>query len=574
MLQFLLFILIVLAAQLSGEENSTKENAWPTPDEWQSLKESVKGKLIQEVSPFNQPNVDPAIINRWIERLQNPFVIEEYPWGTQSTGWLNAWSAESSPYVVVANSAADIVAAVKFAKKHHLKLVVKGTGHDYLGRSCAPHSLLIWTHLMRNINLHEAFIPSGAPEQKKGVPAVTIEAGARWGEVYQEVTTKHNRYVQGGGCASVGAVGGFLQGGGFGSCSKKYGIAAGSLLQAEVVTANGDILIANPYQNADLFWALKGGGGCTFGVVTKATLQTYEPPNYVGLVNGNITARTDEAFQALLEYFIHFYRETLNNEHWGEQVVIKPTNTLGLWFVSQGLTQKEMEERWNSLQRWIAERSTLYTIDIHFTVLPGNKMWDKTYLAIHFPTVIKPDTFQNGDLFYWASNQHEVLAYWYTYQSRWLPFALFQKNMAKKLAQALFDASRHWELSLHFNKGLAGGSSEAIRRSRETSINPAVLDAAALVIFGAQSRNVFPNLKDHEPSIQEGLKALQKVNAAAKVIADIAPNSGAYSNEADYFQPNWQQAFWGEHYPKLLEIKRKYDPDGLFKCHHCVGSMD
>ena len=48
--------------------------------------------------------------------------------------------------------------------------------------------------------------------------------------------------------------------------------------------------------------------------------------------------------------------------------------------------------------------------------------------------------------------------------------------------------------------------------------------------------------------------------------------SGSYWNEADYYEPNWQQSFWGTHYPRLLEIKQKYDPDGFLTCHHCVGS--
>ena len=54
----------------------------------------------------------------------------------------------------------------------------------------------------------------------------------------------------------------------------------------------------------------------------------------------------------------------------------------------------------------------------------------------------------------------------------------------------------------------------------------------------------------------------------------IAPGTGAYVSESDYFQINWQTAFWGANYPKLLEIKRKYDPDGLFFVHHGVGSED
>ncbi len=79
--------------------------------------------------------------------------------------------------------------------------------------------------------------------------------------------------------------GGLVQSGGFGSFSKHYGTAAGSLLEAEVVTADGKIRIANACTNSDLFWALKGGGGGTFGVVTRMTLRVHDLPESFAVAN-------------------------------------------------------------------------------------------------------------------------------------------------------------------------------------------------------------------------------------------------------------------------------------------------
>ncbi len=522
----------------------------PKPNDWNSLNSKVGGRLIKS------PSYDEATLTK----LQSPFAIQDYPWATQSTGWLKAWSVAVSPYTVAVQNTDDIVAAVKFAKKHHLKLVIKGTGHDYLGRSNAPDSLLVWTHNMRDVHVHDRFIPQGAPDEATGVNAVTIQAGARWIEVYEEVTTKNSRYVQGGGCTSVGAVGGFLQGGGFGSFSKKYGMAAGSLLEAEVVVASGEILIANQYQNTDLFWALKGGGGGTFGIVSKATLQTHDLPNYFGSLQGKITANTDEDFETLLGYFITFYHENLNNEHWGEQIKLKPNNSLDLSLLFQGLSEKEVEDIWKPFNQWMEERNKSYTIDLSYFTFPPNKLWDYDYLTAHYPNSIEG----KNKLFYWSGDQAEVLAYWYTYQSCWIPSALFDKNASKTFAHTLFNASRHWEFSLHFNKGLAGASAEALKSAQDTSINPAVIDAAALAIFGAFT---------HEANIEKGLEQIHKVNTAVKIITDFIPGSGSYSNETNYFQKDWQQAFWGKNYPRLLEIKKKYDPEGFFQCHHSVGSL-
>src|SRR4029077_5871364 len=140
-----------------------------------------------------------------------------------------------------------------------------------------------------------------------------------------------------------GAAGGFMQGGGFGSWSKKFGIAAASMLEAEVVTADGKLLVANRCQNQDLFWALRGGGGGTFGIVTRVTLRTHPLPNFFGAVDGSIVATDDAAFKALLERFGAFYRESLNNEHWGEQVRVRRNNSLQLSMVFEGITAKEAE---------------------------------------------------------------------------------------------------------------------------------------------------------------------------------------------------------------------------------------
>jgi FAD/FMN-containing dehydrogenase len=570
----LVFLLLVVLYCYHAYTQPEQSSDWPKLNDWKSLNKEVQGRLIQLKSPLYEHcgNTSDSACVSLINKLQNPFVIQEYPWATQSTGWLNAWSAAVSPYAIATQNTNDIVAAIKFAKKHHLKLVTKGTGHDYLGRSTAPHSLLIWTHHMRDVTVQDAFVPKGAPAETMGVHAVTVQAGARWIEVYEEVTTKHGRYVQGGGCTTVGAIGGFLQGGGFGSFSKKYGIAAGNLLEAEVVIASGEVLIANKYQNTDLFWALKGGGGGTFGIVSKATLQTHALPNYFGILQGKITANTDEAFENLLEYFINFYRENLNNEHWGEQVRLKPENSLDLSLLFQGLSEKEVEDVWKPFNQWLEERNNLYTITLSYFTFPANKLWDYDYIATHYSNSIKPYLEGKNKLFYWPDNQTEVLAYWYTYQSCWLPIALFDKDAAKAFAHTLFKASRHWEFSLHFNKGLAGASAEALKSAQDTSINPIVIDSAALAIFGASAQNVFPGMPNHEPDIEKGLEQIQKVNAAVKIMTDFIPDSGSYSNETNYFQQNWQHAFWGRHYTRLLEIKQKYDPDGFFRCHHSVGS--
>src|SRR5204862_2168564 len=133
-----------------------------------------------------------------------------------------------------------------------LRLVVKGGGHSYQGTSTAADSLLIWTRGMNKVTLHDDFVAKGCKGKSAPVPAVSAEAGAVWIDLYDAVTAKGGRYVQGGGCTEVG-VAGLIQSGGFGNFSKGFGSAAASLLEAEIVTADGAIRIVNACKLPDLF---------------------------------------------------------------------------------------------------------------------------------------------------------------------------------------------------------------------------------------------------------------------------------------------------------------------------------
>lgn len=219
------------------------------------------------------------------------------------SGWLDAWTPAASVYAVRARNAADVSAAVNFAREHNLRLVVKATGHSYLGTSNAPDSLLIWTRGMNEVVLHDSFVGQGCAGHVAPTPAVSAGAGAMWIDLYDAVTAKSSRYVQGGGCTDVG-VAGLVQSGGFGSFSKGFGTAAASLLEAEIVTADGQVRIANACTNPDLYWALKGGGGGSWGVVTRLTLRTHPLPQFFGAAWGKVQAKSDEAYRRLIARFV------------------------------------------------------------------------------------------------------------------------------------------------------------------------------------------------------------------------------------------------------------------------------
>ncbi len=283
---------------------------WPAAADWDKLKGAVGGNLLPVQPLFAACASEPqgAACRDVMSNIRNPFYLSEQPAGTEVSGWLDAWTPAPSVYAVKARSSADVAAAVSFARQHRLRLAVKGAGHSYQGTSNAADSLLIWTHAMNRVTLHDAFVARGCEGNAQPVPAVTTEAGAMWIDLYNAVTTHAGRYVQGGGCTTVG-VAGLIQSGGFGSFSKGFGTAAAGLLEAEVVTADGRVRTVNACSDPDLFWALKGGGGGSFGVVTHLTLRTHELPEFFGAAWGKVKAHSDGAFRRLARAVLRVLRD-------------------------------------------------------------------------------------------------------------------------------------------------------------------------------------------------------------------------------------------------------------------------
>lgn len=559
------------AAAHLGNRVRPGEPGWPAPQDWDALNRSVGGRLTRPVSPFADCGPAAMACRDAVRHIANPYFIGDQVALTQTSGWVDAWASVPSAYAVTAKSAADVAAAVNFARQHNLRLVIKGGGHSYQGTSDAPDSLLVWTRQMKDVALHEAFVARDCDDPAQ--PAVSLGAGALWMDAYDAVTTRGGRYVQGGGCTTVG-VAGLVQSGGFNSFSKKYGTAAASLIEAEIVTADGVTRIANGRLHPDLFWAIKGGGGGSLGVVTRVTLRTRELPEFFGAVVGVIKAASDQAYRALIAELMRFYRAQLFNPHWGEHITLNG-NTVDLTMLCQGLSKSQAEEIWAPFFHWVGARPE-YSFVKPGEVLsfPAQHFWDGQYQQQHNPGVLaaddRPGAPSQRVLF--ADDRQEVGWFIHGYQSAWLPASLLEESRRPLLVDALFDCTRHWPVQLFFSKGLAGAPPGEIAAARDTATNPQMLDAFALAICAGSGPPAFAGMpgaasdlmvaRDHAASIRQAMQALLKA----------APRSGSYVAESDYFLSDWQSAFWGSNYLRLAAVKRKYDPDGLFFVHHGVGS--
>jgi FAD/FMN-containing dehydrogenase len=550
---------------------------WPAGEDWEELGRRLEGRLIKVASPLSAcvdaPSSDACA--HVAKELKNPYYLGDEVGLTQILGWVGAWTSRASVYAVTAKSTSDVVAAVNFAQTHNLRLVVKGGGHSFQGTSNAADSLLIWTRPMRTVVLHDTFVGSGCEGKAAPQPAVSVEAGAIWEQVYGEVMVKAGRYVQGGSALTVG-VAGLVMGGGFSSLSKGFGLAAASLLEAEVVTANGDVKLANACANPDLFWALKGGGS-GFGVVTRLTLRTHDLPGFVGGVFVTIDAASEDAYHRLVAKMVDFYREALFNPQWGGRIALQRGNRLWIEMIFQGLDREETEAVWRPFFDWVASSPQDFNVVSPPRVLaaPGRRFWDPAALR-RIPGIVIADDRPGApeSNIFWPGDLNDAGWVVHAFQSVWLPASLLEPDQRSRLVDALIAAATYWEVELQFDKGLAGGRPEAIDAAKDTAINPAVGDAFAMAICAAGEAPTYPGWPGHEPDVEKARHAVAAVTTAMGELRKLVTRPASYVWETDYFEANWQDSFWGDNYPRLKRVKQRYDPDGLFFLHHGVSSED
>lgn len=282
-------------------------SAWPSASTWAALNRTLDGRLLQPPPPGavchpGQPTYNASqcanVAEEWKTyefHAANPISVMWDKFDNYTC--LPEKNVTCSPagypaYVVNASCAEHVKIGVDFgkischvfyivfklfasansisqsARKHNIRLNVKNTGHDYLGRSNSPGSLSIWTHHLNKITYNEGqFKLHGSGKVISG-NSFTAGGGSQMYDIYA-AADKHNQTIVGGGAKSVG-VGGYITGGGHSILAPRHGLAADNVWEMEIVTPGGDILTVNEDQHPDLFWAMRGVGASTF---TKMSLM-------------------------------------------------------------------------------------------------------------------------------------------------------------------------------------------------------------------------------------------------------------------------------------------------------------
>ncbi|KAI1107967.1 FAD-binding domain-containing protein [Jackrogersella minutella] len=557
---FLLLMLLPLFVAIV-KSNSTKrqsrgdecrsipgDDSWPTPEDWDSLNDTVEGRLIATV-PIAAPchndfSTTTTTIDTYNEdqcdSLRRVWFFPETHLPSSSSPMAYTFSHNSCnpfldpsvsctlgnlvAYTINATNAWDIQQGLDFAKRHNVRLVIRNTGHDYLGKSTGANSLGLWTHNLKSLELigYDGVNYTGF--------AIQMGAGVEAIEAYN-FANSHGLVVVGSNCPTVGIAGGYTQGGGYGPLASTHGLSADQVLEWDVLLENGTMITANNTHHSDIFWALGGGGGGTFGVVMSMTVKAFHD-NY-----------TSSAYLTVP------YNGTNRKDIYG--------------FVSTFLNILPSIVDAGVFARWVVDLTG-------FTLMPAfvHAMHIGELDVLLKPALDHLDSLKMEYQYSSAENTSFLSAYTslplacnvsdFNTGGRLIPRSVVINNTVALVKAIQYISSRAVLIGASFNvKG-------NMLSPDQVAVNPYIRDALFTAVVGVpvDYTDWTANIKTLDDITDELLPVLEA----------LTPNGGAYLNDGDSQQSGFQSVFYGDHYEQLLQIKRSYDPDHIFWAKTAVGS--
>ncbi|KAH8800657.1 hypothetical protein F5884DRAFT_713644, partial [Xylogone sp. PMI_703] len=556
------------------------QSCWPTTAQWQAFNQTLSGRLRTTVmlsSPCfeDSPNFNNAtcasIQANYFNgtfRQQTFGSMEESEW--EACGTANCYPpflvpgattcslGRISEFYVDAETAEQVVTTLTFVRSHNIRLVLRNTGHDYLGRSASPNALTLRTSNMKNLEFHPTFTASNcssANGQNIGVIGAGIQA--------QEATAfflQHGMMVTTGGCPSVGMAGGFGQAAGHGPLAPTFGLMVDQAVEFDVITTDGQLRTINACNDPDLFWAMRGGGGQSYAILLNYKFQLHPSTGFAtwhfqanlsaSALVPNITQRT--ALRDVITA-IGNNQTTWTKNHISGYDILNPGSVEFLQILPGNDALDNIKALTADLSNFLSNHPDLVVGANEYEFSADQQAFFDTPIVHSFiakagssgGSVLIPSRLIPSQTFANASSVTQLAT------SILEGMELVASNLGPALASNVHFIS---EKTSPFNTPDAEHATSANRAWRDTlwhfvtasSYLPgtSASDASAIV---AAARN------------------------ALEPIKDILPVQAAYTNEADPGEPNWQEVFYGEDYDRLLQVKRQYDPDSLLNCWKCVG---
>ena len=359
--------------------------------------------------------------------------------------------------------------------------------------------------------------------------AMKMGAGVVGAEV-MEVAHKADAVALSPECSSVGVAGGYSQGGGHSPLSSNFGVAADQTLEWEVIDGRGNLIVANREKNADLYWALSGGGGSTYGVVYSLTWKVY-PESFTTGANLTFTAANisqDTFFEAVKTY--HATLPSLVDEG-ASSVGVVSNSSLFIALTGFGIRASQMTALLKPLTDKLTRLGITYA----------------NYIG-EFPNFYTQRTTM-------ARNCQVAVAQY----GGWL----VPRSLILRDNDALTAAYR--KMTENGATVVGFGMRATPSPGADNAVLPAWRDNLIDTVIAVPWNFTSP---------WEDLLANQRriTQDFVPLLSRLASNAGAYMNEADPFQPNWQTVFYGVNYMRLRDIKAKYDPGNIFYAFGAVGS--
>ena len=427
---------------------------------------------------------------------------------------------QQQPTVIVqASGDKDVGTALKFAQKEGLKLTVLGGGHSATGYSLNTGGVVVDLSLMKGMALDA--------KQR----TIRVQMGCLWADVYAYMMKSGTGLIPvGGGCLTVG-VPGFVQGGGFSFASRSYGLSADNLISLKIITADGELRHISEESKSkddrDLFWALRGGGGGNFGIVTEMELRVHKP-------------NTEKMFMAQIRYPVEQAQDVLGfyNE-WVEKL----PNELAVYGI------------WGSTPE--PGNASKIVTTFGFTVIYNGDI--STGLKLIEPVLKRNPVYANLNCMTLPEYEEMVgLTTSVKGRNAYIRAGVMPPlSMTSKAIKTLEDymGNRPSQASFMVWTHLGGKVSE---------VAP---DATA---FPHRNARFVPELKVIWDTPQQ---ARTNIEWGFKFYQALEPSfTGSYVNYIDPLLDNWQQKYYERNYKRLTEIKRRLDPKNFFHFQQSIGS--
>ncbi|KAI1869216.1 uncharacterized protein JN550_005846 [Neoarthrinium moseri] len=548
---------------------------WPLDDEWVKLNNTLGGALLKPAPPgavcynsssyYNSDQCTYIVRNAANSRfyINDPLtVLTAWAQGNTCPATLTTQGVCTQggfpTYVVNATTVKQVQIAVNFARNRNIRLVVKNTGHDFNGRSTGAGALSIWTHNLKSFE----YMPQYTQGEYSG-RAARVASGLESWEMFPYMAL-HNMTVVVPSGYTVGPYGGWMAGGGHSLLGSLYGMGADQPLSLQVVTANGRFITADPETNKDLYHALRGGGPGSYGVVTSAIVKAYPPiivtaaPLSFNLFSGPlsvssitdahpsaaddpVTVNDTEAFWSAHNLYYYFGKAVVDDANGATYSYVSRTGNGSYSFRSTfefpGKTIPQVKAFMQTLISAINDlgvpvKNEDPTVSTSWTSMRDGK--GDTPGSSRFSSRIFP-------------------------QKNWGDKALFNQTMwaIRETVEAGYQFHGIHMTPSEAKAGYPGNN----------AVNPAFRT-------GLMHADVFDRTTGASTSPEEVKSNHARLDSYMNKIRAVTPGGGAYVNEADVLEPNWQTSFWGSKYEGLLEIKKRHDPWGLFWAPTTVGSEE